>query len=238
MAPPARIGVVTGSPAEADCLAPLIAKLPAAQRPLVALGGPTDPTEAAAARLLEQGVAGLLSIGLAAGLHPVAAAGEVFHATGVRILRVDQPPIPMVARRSEKDFERIPADPEWLGAIIDGYFAATREKIGGFLPWQRDIAGSDHAAATGLDKAYLFEETAGYTADTQSHVVARAAKSAGLPFAAIRAVDAPVLPPPSPWPFLRRRRHRRRALGMLCYRVWECGRAVFLPPALGPGGPF
>ncbi|HXI88235.1 MAG TPA: hypothetical protein VNH64_12305, partial [Parvularculaceae bacterium] len=76
---------------------------------------------------------------------------------------------------------------------------AELELEGGALPLERAILfGSDEIIASAREKARLFERYGAVAVDMESHGAARAARSAGVPFAAIRAIADPAsraLPP-------------------------------------------
>ncbi len=145
------IGVVTGFKAEAR-----IARGFKAAR--IATGA--EP-EAAARRLIADGVRGLLSFGIAGGLKPGLGPGTMIVATEV---------IDASAR-----FETAAA---WRAALLSRLPGA---QAGPLL-------GSDRVVATAAEKALLYRASEALALDMESHAVARAAAAAGLPFAALRVI--------------------------------------------------
>jgi hopanoid-associated phosphorylase len=110
---------------------------------------------------IAEGAQGLISIGIAGGLAGSLKTGECIVASEVR--------------DGDACF---PADAAWAARI--------REKLPNAI--FAAIAGTDTIAATKLDKATLFRQTGAYAVDMESHIVARAAKTHGLAFAALRTI--------------------------------------------------
>jgi hopanoid-associated phosphorylase len=153
------IGVVTGLRAEARCLAALdVAVACSGARPARARAG--------AARLLAEGAAGLVSFGLAGGLSPAVAPGDLILADAVML----------------PHDERIATDVAWrsrLSALI---------QVAGRAPHQAAVAGSDRLLVTVAAKRALFAATGALAVDMESHAVAEAAHAAGRPFLVLRAI--------------------------------------------------
>ncbi len=153
------VGFVVGMRAEARLLRPLGGRAP------VAVGGGTEAgARDAVLRLIRGGVRQLVSLGLAAGLDPRAAPGDV-----------------LVPSRVVVDGRDYPTDPSlraWLGATPgDG-------EEGGLLH-------SRAVVATASQKRALHRSSGCDALDMESGMVAQAARRAGLPFAALRAVCDP-----------------------------------------------
>jgi adenosylhomocysteine nucleosidase len=154
------IGVVTGARAEARCLGGLdVAVACSGARPARA--------RAEAARLIAEGATGMVSFGLAGGLSPALAPGDLVLADAVVL----------------PNGERIATDPAWrsrLAALIE----AT-------APPHAAVAGSDRLLVTSAAKQALFAATGALAVDMESHAVSEAARRAGLPFVVIRAIADP-----------------------------------------------
>ncbi len=193
MADRSRVGIVTGLVAEAATIADC------GHRVAVSAADPARAAQAADAMVA--GGAGLLvSYGLAAGLDPrlgpgalllpetiVAREGEIEPPSrgGIR----DQLHRLGSFRREEEDAPPPPSTDDHLQvdratrqALADGLGEAVE---GGVL------AGLDRPVMHTDQKLTLFAETMARAADMESHVVARAAAAAGVPFVAIRVVGDP-----------------------------------------------
>jgi adenosylhomocysteine nucleosidase len=156
------IGVVTGLRAEARCLRGLdVAVACSGARPARA--------RAEAARLIAEGAAGLVSFGLAGGLSPALASGDLVLADAVVL----------------PGGGRIATDLAWRNRI------SARVEVAGRAPRQATVAGSDRLLATVAAKRALFEATGALAVDMESHAVAEAAHRAGLPFVVLRAIADP-----------------------------------------------
>ena len=157
-----RVGVITGLRAEARCLAGLDV--------LVACSGARpERARAEAARLIAEGVAALVSFGLAGGLAPTLAAGDLVLPAAVALL----------------DGGRVATDAAWrvrLGAVL----AAAG------MRWREDaLAGSDRLVASPAAKAVLRATLDASAVDMESDAIASAAADAGLPFLVVRAIADP-----------------------------------------------
>ncbi len=118
-----------------------------------------------ARRLVEQGVAGLVSFGLAGGLDPALPSGTLLLPSLVML----------------PDGRALATDPAW------------RQRAAALLPEARSsaLAGSDRALVSVADKAALRGASGAGAVDMESHAVAAAAVAAGLPFLVIRAIADP-----------------------------------------------
>jgi adenosylhomocysteine nucleosidase len=151
------IGVVTGLRAEARCLRGLgVAVACSGARPARA--------RAEAARLIAEGAVGLVSFGLAGGLSPTLAAGDLVLADAVVL----------------PGGGCIVTDLAWRSRL------SARIEVQG--PHQAAVAGSDRLLTTVAAKRTLFEATGALAVDMESHAVAEAAHREGLPFVVLRAI--------------------------------------------------
>ncbi|HSA81581.1 MAG TPA: hypothetical protein VLE23_12240 [Geminicoccaceae bacterium] len=156
------IGVVTGLRAEARCLGGLdVAVACSGARPARA--------RAEAARLIAEGAEGLVSFGLAGGLSPAVAPGDLVLADAVVL----------------PGGERIATDLAWRSRL------SARIEVAGSAPHRAAVAGSDRLLTTIAAKRTLLETTGALAVDMESHAVAEAAHRAGLPFVVLRAVADP-----------------------------------------------
>ena len=123
-----------------------------------------DPA-AAARSLIAQGAGSLMSFGIAGGLDEALLPGTVIVATCI----------------IDCQGERFDCHPLWR----DGLMAALDDQS----PVAAALLGSDRPLATIADKRSF----AAAAVDMESHILARVAAGAGLPFAAIRAIADPAM---------------------------------------------
>ncbi|SME93349.1 adenosylhomocysteine nucleosidase [Tistlia consotensis] len=165
------VGVLVGLASEARLLRRAARGLTPA--PLIEVSA-ADPAraEAAAARLVAAGAAGLVSFGLAAGLDPALPPGSLLLPSEV----------------VDPEGRRWPADAAWRGRL-------------GLEAGAAPLAGCDLLLKTAADKAALAAASGAASADMESHLLARAAAGAGLPFLVLRAVADPagLALPPAAW---------------------------------------
>ena len=161
-----RVGVVMGLHAEAECLS----RGDDAHAPLTWIsGGSALRARRGAEELQEQGVAALVSFGLAIGLAPVLRPGDVVVA--------DRVVLPGGAT--------VPTDDAWRAALM-------QRLVGSGLNLRvARIAGSDEVLTSAGAKRRAFQTTFAATLDTESHGVAEVAAANGLPLLAVRAVAEP-----------------------------------------------
>jgi hopanoid-associated phosphorylase len=129
-------------------------------------GARPERARAEAARLIASGAKGLVSFGLAGGLAPAAASGDLVVADAVVL----------------PEGARIATDSAWRRQLLAALRAA------GSSPHLAAIAGSDGLLTTVAAKRALFEATGALAVDMESHAVAAAACASGRPFVVIRAV--------------------------------------------------
>jgi len=161
---PPRLLVVSGLAAEAKIAA-------RGGHATLCGGGDIARLEADIIAAFRQGVAGIVSFGIAGGLAPNLSTGAI-----------------VVAQSVLSKGERHPCDPNWL------------ERLRHRLPKaaHADIFGVDAPLADPRRKASLGTETGAVAVDMESHIVARLAARHGVPFAAVRIISDPVersLPP-------------------------------------------
>lgn len=164
-----RLGIVTGMVAEADRLAAAVRSLSEPARPLVAAaGGDASRATTQARSFAEAGVSGLVSFGIAGGLDPSLAPGDVVLAD-----RVVAP-----------DGTAYSVDERWRLSV-----AAMLTAIGPVR--QGSIVGANRALTRPADKAALHERMAVLAVDMESHAVAAVGAEAGLPVLVLRVVADP-----------------------------------------------
>ena len=185
-------GAVTGLAAEARI---------ARRAGLVAAAGAGTPdgTEHAIRNLIEQGVPGLVSFGIAGGLAPNLASGTLIAPAAVR----------------GGDNESYWVDVEWHARLTRAAHAAgIPVVVGGLL-------GGEKIAASVSEKARLHHATHAIAVDLESHHVARAAARARIPFLVFRVIaDAAQrdLPPAALVPLTRSGHPSVRVLGSIAVR--------------------
>lgn len=154
------LGVVTGFAAEARCLDRSGARVACA-------GASAERARAGAARLLAEGVSGLVSFGVAGGLHRTLTPGRLILADAVLA----------------PSGQRLPTTVDWRERLAA---AATDCE-----PLTGTVVGSDHLVATAAAKQALLEATDALAVDMESHAVAEVATAAGVPFLVVRAIADP-----------------------------------------------
>ena len=166
-APGRQPGCIVGLRREAGLLARLSGDLP------VACAGADAGRAAILARgLVERGVGGLVSFGLAGGLDPALPPGTLLLPERVLL----------------PDGGALAVDPGWrrrAAALLPEALAAA-------------LAGSDRVLVDVAGKAALRRSGGAAAVDMESHAVAAVARAAGLPFLVIRAIADPAgraLPP-------------------------------------------
>ena len=156
------IGVLTGLRAEARCLRRL-------DLTIACSGARPQRARSEAARLLAEGVVGLVSFGLAAGLARELRPGDLILADTVSL----------------PDGRALASDAVWRDRLQAGLVkAGIAAQIGA-------VAGSERLLATPEQKQALLAATGALAADMESHAVAEAASAAGKPFLVIRAISDP-----------------------------------------------
>jgi len=156
----------------------------------------TPVISAANGELLEQrlteaiarGAKGIVSFGIAGALVPLLKIGDVVVATHV-----------------VHGEEHYPTDPQWTALI--------REKLPRAVPGV--IAGHDQIVSHVDGKRRLLSLTGAYAVDMESHIAARLANRAGIPFVAIRTISDAAnrgLPPAAQMPLTPKGRIRLRSV--------------------------
>jgi adenosylhomocysteine nucleosidase len=169
-----RVGFVTGLAVEARVLRGSLGAEQDAALLVACAGADALRAKASAEALIEAGAAALVSYGIAGGLDPRLAAGAVMLPEAV--LTPGGPALPTARAWRESLRER-------AGGASAGL--ADARLAGGTL------LGSDRAVAAVAEKQGLFEAWGAIAVDMESHAVALAARDAGLPFLALRAVADP-----------------------------------------------
>src|SRR5260370_4066353 len=182
-------GAVTGLAAEAEI---------AREAGLVAAAGAGTPegTERAIRRLIEQGVPGLVSFGIAGGLAPNLASCTLIAPAAVR------------GTNGEAHW----GDVEWHARLTRAAHAAGVPLVVG------GILGADKIAASAREKTQLREASHAIAIDLESHRIARGAERARLPFLVFRVIaDAADrdLPPAALLPLTRSGHPTVRVLGSI-----------------------
>jgi adenosylhomocysteine nucleosidase len=161
-----RFGIVTSHKSEAYCFK----DLQSGEAPLVfRSGGSAAKARSGAEQLARQGVAGLVSFGLATGLAPVLRPGDLVLAESVVL----------------PSGQALRTDAAWRSGLA-------RQLSGRDLSVRvARLAGYDELLTSASAKRKAFQATFAAALDTDSHGVAEAAARLCLPFIVIRAVAEP-----------------------------------------------
>jgi adenosylhomocysteine nucleosidase len=160
------VGAVTGSKRERACLAQDATVQDHPEMEIRCSGAVSARAGTLAAMLVDQGCAGLLSIGLAGGLDPALKPGDVILSSTV----------------IAPDGAKVPADAAWRDRV-----AAELEQNA--IPFRIGaIAGLDELVRRAETKRALRSSTGALAVDMESHAVMRIAAAAGLPFLAVRVI--------------------------------------------------
>ncbi|MBI1364924.1 MAG: hypothetical protein GC153_03080 [Alphaproteobacteria bacterium] len=165
------IAVICGLKSEA---AVVRACAPAEKIRIAVSGASAERAEELARGLCCESAAAILSVGVSGGLAPDLVSGDIILGSAIRT-------------RSGSEY------------AASANLIASLEAAGTEVPTPRAIIfGSDEIVASAREKAMLFERYGASAVDMESHGAARAARAAGVPFAAIRAIADPAsraLPP-------------------------------------------
>lgn len=168
MSRPPRLGIVTGLAAEA--------RIAGGFQGIVAVAGASPARASAqASALIDRGIDGLVSFGVAGGLNPALAPGTVVIAGQVLA----------------PDGARFETDPAWSGRLDAALPASVVHTTG-------VIAGCDSPLADAAAKTALHQATGAAAVDMESHAIAKLAARHGIAFIAVRAIADPAarsLPP-------------------------------------------
>jgi len=156
----AAILVVTGMIREAKCLGDGVEAL--------CSGADVGSLRAALASRVDGAFAAVVSFGLAGGLDPELAPGDLIVATAV-----------------SSDAATFDTHPALRRALLDGFAEA------GLRAREGLVAGVDAPVMNAGDKAALRAQTGAAIVDMESHIAAAFAAERGLPFAVVRAVSDP-----------------------------------------------
>ncbi|TFW16599.1 phosphorylase family protein, partial [Duganella callida] len=170
------MGYVSGAPVVVLTGMAFEAKIATGDEALHGLRG--DALERALDQRLAQPCAGLISFGMAGGLAP------------------DLTPGALIVVRAVADGQALMAtDSAWCDALLQAlHQAQDRNSAGaGALAgiFAGIVAGVDAPAATVADKQALYRATGALAVDMESHIGARAAQRAGVPYAVCRVVLDP-----------------------------------------------
>ncbi|MGZ8219796.1 phosphorylase family protein [Methylomagnum sp.] len=166
----ASLGLLVALPAEAQPLHPRKLDFTdltqtAEGHHLIVSGAGSDNAQQAASRLVEQGVAGLISWGCAGALAPDLKPGDLI----------------VPERIHGADGTGYATDTDWRRRFLQALSPAMPIKRG-------QLAESRHVVPGPAEKQALFAATNAAAVDMESAAVARVAQSHGLPFLAVRAI--------------------------------------------------
>jgi adenosylhomocysteine nucleosidase len=167
------LGIITGMKSEAACIT--AGAIPAGDEAgdlsiaVHSVGGDARRTKAMVRQLADEGCAGLISFGIAAGIDRILKPGQLVIAATVELPTGDL----------------LPVNKEWRRELCRQLKAAE-------IPYvQGPLVGVDAVVASPEEKMRLHASTAAIVADMESHIVAYEARAANIPFIAIRAVADP-----------------------------------------------
>ena len=229
MADRSHIGVITGLAAEA-------ATLPESDFRIAVSAANPARAEQAADAMISDGARLLVSYGFAAGLDPRLGPGALLLPETV-IAHEGEVETPdrggvrdqlqrMTSFKRDEGHAAPPLPPDEAYVAVDESARAALSEGLGMAVQGGTIAGVDQPLVRPDEKLALFAQTRAGAADMESHVVARAAVAAGIPFVVIRVVSDP-----SNRPLPRAalagvtedgRIDGRAIVGALLWRPWEC----------------
>jgi hopanoid-associated phosphorylase len=158
------IGVVCGLKSEA---AAVRAAAPTEKIRIAVSGASAERAEAMAYQFCRDGAKAILSVGVSGGLDPMLKPGDLLIGEAVRT----------------KSGEEFAANTTLIAAF---------EFEAGAAPLRRaTLFGADAIVASTLEKKRLFDDYGADAVDMESHGAARAARGAGIPFAAVRSIADP-----------------------------------------------
>jgi len=170
VSPPGPPGFVVGLAIEARLLAQAIARQAPSAKPLIACAA-ADPARArsGARRLLREGAGVLVSFGIAGGLDPKLAPGDLV----------------LAERITSPDGDTVAADPGLHAAWAAAAEAAGLHHVGGSL------LESARILASVAEKRAAHRSSGALAVDMESRAVAGVAAEAVVPFIAVRAIADP-----------------------------------------------
>lgn len=176
------IGVVCGLRSEAR----VVARTTHRDRVRIAVSGAdAGRAKALAAELCADGAAAIVSVGVSGALAPELTPGDILIGESVKTARGEGFDCDLELAAVLRTAVSQPAHP---GKSRD-------ERVEGEAIQSRGVRavifGSDDIIATAEEKARLFRDFGAVAVDMESHGAARAAKAAGVPFLAIRAIADP-----------------------------------------------
>ena len=185
---------VCGMENEAKCL-----RTAGIDNPIALSGANAEQAAKVSRDLIAAGAELLVSIGLAGGLDPRLGPGAVIVANRVLSWRQS---IPAESRRSTLQglgnlIRQDTAAPVQDKQEADGMYESDPDlcaelfNLLGEKTWRGDIVGVDRAITMPGEKLALFAQTSGLACDMESHAVAEAAATAGIPFIVLRVVSDP-----------------------------------------------
>jgi hopanoid-associated phosphorylase len=161
-----RIGIITGMRVEEDCLAAALSRLPDRNRPLLyCAGASAERAHEGARRLIVEGAAGLLSIGIAGGLDAGLRPGDIV--------------LPDTVLCTDGTQHR--ASEAWHAAVVSGLPGVA---IGTLMAARTPLASV-------AEKASVRAASGALAVDMESGAVGKAAADARLPFLALRIIADP-----------------------------------------------
>jgi adenosylhomocysteine nucleosidase len=158
------VAVITGIQLEAECFIALTQHLSDDDKPYVYCAGPGPDRAAVACGALDgRDIAGIVSFGVAGGLDPSLAAGQLLLPSAI----------------ITSDNAMVETDGAWRRAVIAALPSPPPSTV---------HFGVDRPVTKPQEKARLLKEYGTHAVDMESHVIAHYAKSRGLPCLIVRAV--------------------------------------------------
>ena len=161
-----RVGVVTGMIAESRCLDAALHRIPPDNHPLIYCAGADRRRARDGARaLIDQGAHALMSFGLAGGLAPGGAPGDLVSATEIR----------------DAEGGRWPTSATWRHSLAAALYPDA----------EAPLLSSPNPVTSIAMKARLYRDSGAAAVDMESAAVAAVAAEASVPFIALRVIVDP-----------------------------------------------